>query len=85
MTLQEKYLTRSEVCKILGISTSNLRRLVDYGDFPQPIQISERRQLFRDNDIFDWLEERDLDRMRAIHDDDTFDDEWDDEDDEDEE
>ena len=85
MTLQEKYLTRSEVCKILGISTSTLRRLVDCGDFPQPIQISERRQLFRDNDIFDWLEERDLDRMRAIHDDDTFDDEWDDEDDKDEE
>ena len=85
MTLQEKYLTRSEVCKILGISTSTLRRLVDCGDFPQPIQISERRQLFRDDDIFDWLEERDLDRMHTIHDDETFDDEWDDEDDEDEE
>jgi len=57
--------------------------LVDCGDFPQPIQISERRQLFRDDDIFDWLEERDLDRTHAIHDDETFDDEWDDEDDED--
>ena len=85
MTIEETFLTRKQVCETLGISTSTLRRLVDRGDFPQPIQISERRQLFRDNDIFDWLEERDLDRMHAIHDDETSDDEWDDEDDEDEE
>ena len=75
MTIEETFLSRKQVCETLGISTSTLRRLVDCGDFPQPIQISERRQLFRDNDIFDWLEERDLDRMHAIHDDDTFDDE----------
>ena len=58
MTIEENFLTRKQVCETLGISTSTLRRLVDLGDFPQPIQISERRQLFRDNDVFDWLQER---------------------------
>ena len=77
MTIKENFLARKQVCETLGISTSTLRRLVDSGDFPQPIQISERRQLFRDNDVFDWLQERDLERMRAIHDGDTYDEYWD--------
>ncbi len=46
MELTDKYLTRKEVCETLGVSTSTLRRLVHLGDFPQPIQVSERRQLF---------------------------------------
>ena len=85
MDLTDKYLTRKQVCETLGISTSTLRRLVDAGDFPQPIQISERRQLFRDDDVFDWLQERDLDRMRAAHDGDTYDEYWDEGEDDDEE
>ena len=85
MTIKENFLTRKQVCETLGISTSTLRRLVDLGDFPQPIQVSERRQLFRDNDVFDWLQERDLERMRAIHDGDTYDEYWDEGEDGDEE
>ena len=85
MTIEETFLTRKQVCETLGISTSTLRRLVDSGDFPQPIQISERRQLFRDNDVFDWLQERDLERMRANHDGDTYDEYWDEGEDGDEE
>ena len=85
MDLKDKYLTRKEVCETLGVSTSTLCRLVDLGDFPQTIQISERRQLFRDNDVFDWLQKRDLERMRAIHDGDTYDEYWDEGEDGDEE
>ena len=85
MDLTDKYLTRKQVCETLGISTSTLRRMVDAGDFPQPIQISERRQLFRDIDVFDWLQERDLDRMRAIRDEDKYDEYWDEGEDGDEE
>jgi len=85
MDLTDKYLTRKQVCETLGISTSTLRRMVDAGDFPQPIQISERRQLFWDIDVFDWLQERDLDRMRAIRDEDKYDEYWDEGEDGDEE
>jgi len=85
MDLTDKYLTRKQVCETLGISTSTLRRMVDAGDFPQPIQISERRQLFRDIDVFDWLQECDLDRMRAIRDEDKYDEYWDEGEDGDEE
>ena len=45
------YLTRKQVCETLGVSNSTLRRLVDFDDFPQPIQISDRRQLFQRRDV----------------------------------
>ena len=55
MSFAGTYLTRKQVCETLGISTSTLRRLVDCGEFPQPIQISERRQLFQQKDLVGWL------------------------------
>ena len=58
MTIEENFLTRKQVCEILGISTSTLRRLVDCGEFSQPIQISERRQLFQQKDLVGWLNRR---------------------------
>ncbi len=76
MTEKDEYLSRKEVCNTLGISTSTVRRLLESSDFPQPIKISERRQLFLYEEIFDWLYERHLDRMRAIRDGDTYDAHW---------
>ena len=58
MIIEENFLTRKQVCEILGISTSTLRRLVDCGEFPKPIQISERRQLFQQKDLVGWLNHR---------------------------
>ena len=58
MSFADTYLTRKQVCETLGISTSTLRRLVDCGEFPQPIQISERRQLFQQKDLVGWLNQR---------------------------
>ena len=58
MSYADTYLTRKQVCETLGISTSTLRRLVDCGEFPQPIQISERRQLFQQKDLVGWLNHR---------------------------
>ncbi|MEC8578775.1 MAG: AlpA family phage regulatory protein, partial [Pseudomonadota bacterium] len=58
MSFADTYLTRKQVCETLGISTSTLRRLVDCGEFPQPIQISERRQLFQQKDLVGWLNHR---------------------------
>ena len=58
MSYADTYLTRKQVCETLGISTSTLRRLVDCGEFPQPIQISERRHLFQQKDLVGWLNQR---------------------------
>ena len=85
MDLTDKYLTRKEVCDTLGISTSTLRRLVDLGDFPQPIQVSERRQLFSQDRVFDWLLERDVDRIQQEHEEDWEEDDWDDDEEDDDE
>ena len=67
------------------VSTSTLRRLVDLGDFPQPIQVSERRQLFSQDRVFDWLLERDVDRIQQEHEEDWEEDDWGDEEDDDDE
>ena len=58
MSFADTYLTRKQVCETLGISTSTLRRLVDCGEFPRPIQISERRHLFQQKDLVGWLNHR---------------------------
>ncbi len=58
MSYADTYLTRKQVCETLGISTSTLRRLVDSDHFPKPIQISDRRQLFRQRDVFGWVNSR---------------------------
>ena len=58
MNIEENFLTRKQVFETLSISTSSLRRLVDCGEFPQPIQISERRQLFQQKDLVGWLNHR---------------------------
>ena len=58
MSFAGTYLTRKQVCETLGVSNSTLRRLVDFDDFPQPIQISDRRQLFQRRDVVGWINSR---------------------------
>ena len=58
MNIEENFLTRKQVFETLSISTSSLRRLVDCGEFPQPIRISEQRQLFQQKDLVGWLNHR---------------------------
>tara|TARA_B100000989_G_scaffold200577_1_gene151654 strand:- start:516 stop:755 length:240 start_codon:yes stop_codon:yes gene_type:complete len=58
MSFAGTYLTRKQVCETLGVSNSTLRRLADFNDFPQPIQISDRRQMFQQKDLVGWLNHR---------------------------
>ena len=64
MGFQERLMTRKEVCESLGISVSTIRRWLEIGRLPQPIQISERRQLFKEDEIVRWLRECELERFQ---------------------
>ena len=68
MEFQERYMTRKEVCEFLGISVSTIRRWLEIGRLPQPIQISERRQLFKEEEIVEWLRECELERLQDAKD-----------------
>jgi len=45
----------SEVCRRVGISRTQIYRLVSRGAFPSPVHISERISVWREADIDAWL------------------------------
>jgi excisionase family DNA binding protein len=53
----EPLLSVPEVAKILGVSTTQIRRLVDRGDFPI-VQISARRYGVRPQTLRDFIDAR---------------------------
>lgn len=57
-TPQPENLTLPEVAKYLRCSTRTVQRLVEVGEGPRPIQLSERRLIFRRADVERWLESR---------------------------
>ncbi len=47
-----------EVCQRTGISKSQVHRLVDRGDFPQPVKLSARAVAFVESEVETWLQAR---------------------------
>ena len=58
MVVQTKLLSQKETAKYCNLSISTLKRLRKIDDFPQPVQISERRIGYFLNDIEDWINSR---------------------------
>ena len=54
----ERAIRIREVCDKTGISRSHLYRLIAIGQFPSPIQISERISIWREADVDRWLREK---------------------------
>ena len=48
-------LKAKEVSNLIKISTTQIYRLINKGDFPRPYQISERSVGWRLSDIAEWL------------------------------
>lgn len=49
---------RREVIAIAGASDNTIRRMIERGEFPAPIQISPRAIGWRKSDIHAWLSSR---------------------------
>ena len=51
-------LSRREVERITGLSTSSLYRAMRRGDFPEPLRVSQRAVRWRCDEIASWIEGR---------------------------
>lgn len=53
-----QFLTPKAVCDKIALSRSTLDRLVNSGDFPAPIRITERRLAYSASAVEAWMAER---------------------------
>ena len=48
----------NEACRQVGLSRSTIYRLIDSGDFPQPIPLSKKSIGFLSSEVNAWKEQR---------------------------
>ena len=58
MAQRNKLISQKKAAEYCDLSISTLKRLRKIEDFPQPVQISERRIGYFQNEIEDWLNNR---------------------------
>ena len=58
MAQRNKLISQKKAAEYCDLSISTLKRLRKIDDFPQPVQISERRIGYFQNEIEDWLNNR---------------------------
>jgi predicted DNA-binding transcriptional regulator AlpA len=55
---QDTFLTEAATSQLTTLSRATIRRKVAAGDFPAPVQISERRKAFKESAVRQWMAER---------------------------
>ena len=58
--MEERLLKRREVEEITGLSRSTIYRMLNTGQFPQPVRIGPKTVRWRMSDIVKWMESRPL-------------------------
>lgn len=53
-----RLIRRSDVQKITGLGASSIYQLQRENDFPQSIQLSERRVAWIESEVLDWVQNR---------------------------
>ena len=53
---QFNIIPRSRLCEELGISTSTIKRWVQYRHFPKPLKASGKQPLFNASQVRDWFD-----------------------------
>lgn len=61
----QKILRIKEVAATLSVSRWTIRRLVDQGDFPQPVRIGDRSKGWLLSEIEAWEQERMAERVKV--------------------
>jgi prophage regulatory protein len=54
----DRFLRKKEVLFRTGLTSSSLYRLMEQGNFPQSVQISERSVAWKESDINRWIDNR---------------------------
>ena len=55
---RRKIIRLPEVRSVTGLSRSTIYRRVAQGEFPAPVQISERAVGWREDEVMEWIERR---------------------------
>ena len=56
----ERLLRVKEVASLIGVSRSTIYRMVEAGQFPQPIRIGPRASRWRLSEVLEWMTSRPL-------------------------
>lgn len=56
--MANRYLRRTEVEALIGLSRSTIYRMMDEGEFPRPIRLTRKAVAWKDADIAAWLASR---------------------------
>lgn len=51
----ERAIRLPEVIRLIGLSRTQIYRLVDRGQFPSPVRLSNRVTVWREADVQNWL------------------------------
>lgn len=62
-----KIIRTHELAELLGISISQLYKMINNGELPPRVQISSRANGWRESDIDEWIEERTESAEVAVH------------------
>ncbi|TEU25527.1 helix-turn-helix transcriptional regulator [Alkanindiges illinoisensis] len=60
-----RFIRRSEVQKLTGLGASSIYQLQREGDFPQSVQLSERRVAWIESEVVAWINKRIANRIAA--------------------
>lgn len=58
MTVENTFMSLSDVKRLTSLSKTTIYRLMDTGAFPKSIKITTRRVAWRHTDVITWLENK---------------------------
>lgn len=56
--MADKLISFGAVAERLGVAQNTVRRMVDRGEFIQPLILSERRVAFSESEVDEWISRR---------------------------
>jgi len=60
MHVMNRLLRMKELSSIVGYKPWNIYRLIREGDFPRPVKLGQRAVAWRESDISDWIDSREV-------------------------
>ena len=54
----DRFLNESEVCKMIGVRRSTVRRMIAASSFPRPYRLSPNRVGWLESEVLAWISSR---------------------------
>ena len=60
MHVMNRLIRMNELSRIVGYKPWNIYHLIRLGDFPRPVKLGQRAVAWRESDISDWIDSREV-------------------------